>query len=308
MEPDYVARCLQLAVLLEVSAYPKPGNVHRTRDFSDTRYEHFLASAVALYPHFREAARRGVECLEGVRGLSDVGVGEVVKKCVEDMLGWQRGGNTHLGTILLLVPMAVAAGMIAAESFSPATLRRNLTLVVKSTTPRDAVMVYDAISAAGPGGLGRAPKLDVRDESSRREILEKGITLYEIFEIASSYDSVAYEWVSGYRITFEVGYPFLVKELEKAGDINVAVVNTFLRVMAEVPDTLIARKFGAERARDVSLMARRALEKGGLATREGRRVVYELDDALHSAGLNPGTTADLVCSCLAVLTLGGYRP
>ena len=42
---DHVSRCLQLAILLEVSAYPKPGNVHRTADFQETDYEHFLASA-----------------------------------------------------------------------------------------------------------------------------------------------------------------------------------------------------------------------------------------------------------------------
>ena len=53
---DYVSRCLQLAVLLEVSAYPKPGNVHRTVDFEATKYEHYLASAVALMPHLRQAA------------------------------------------------------------------------------------------------------------------------------------------------------------------------------------------------------------------------------------------------------------
>ncbi|WP_455363487.1 triphosphoribosyl-dephospho-CoA synthase, partial [[Eubacterium] cellulosolvens] len=39
---DEIAAALQLAVLLEVSAYPKPGNVHRTRDFELTRFEHFL--------------------------------------------------------------------------------------------------------------------------------------------------------------------------------------------------------------------------------------------------------------------------
>ncbi len=35
---EYIRRCATLAALLEVSASPKPGNVHRTRDHSDTRY------------------------------------------------------------------------------------------------------------------------------------------------------------------------------------------------------------------------------------------------------------------------------
>ena len=33
--------CAQLAAALEVSGWPKPGNVHRTADFTDTRFEHY---------------------------------------------------------------------------------------------------------------------------------------------------------------------------------------------------------------------------------------------------------------------------
>lgn len=39
---DDLARCLSLASLLELAGWPKPGNVHRTRDFENTRFEHFL--------------------------------------------------------------------------------------------------------------------------------------------------------------------------------------------------------------------------------------------------------------------------
>ena len=54
--PADVAAAGQLACLLEVSA-PKPGNVSPDRHFHDTRYEDFLASAVAIGPAFasREA-------------------------------------------------------------------------------------------------------------------------------------------------------------------------------------------------------------------------------------------------------------
>ncbi|WP_343241290.1 triphosphoribosyl-dephospho-CoA synthase, partial [Methanoculleus sp. UBA389] len=34
----------QMAMMLEVCAYPKPGNVDRCHDYSGTRLEHFLAS------------------------------------------------------------------------------------------------------------------------------------------------------------------------------------------------------------------------------------------------------------------------
>ena len=46
MSGEEIAAAAQLACLLEVSA-PKPGNVSPARHFHDTRYEDFLASAVA---------------------------------------------------------------------------------------------------------------------------------------------------------------------------------------------------------------------------------------------------------------------
>ncbi|RLG27584.1 fumarate hydratase, partial [Methanosarcinales archaeon] len=58
MTPDEIAQCATLAMALEVSATPKPGNIDREHNYPDTRYEHFLASAIATYPFFAEAARR----------------------------------------------------------------------------------------------------------------------------------------------------------------------------------------------------------------------------------------------------------
>ncbi len=310
--PDYVSRCLQLAILLEVSAYPKPGNVHRTRDFSDTRYEHFLASAVAVSPYFRKAAERGILYSSGNIDASEIGIGSLIRGSVEEILSWQHGGNTLLGTIILLIPMAVSAGATinTEKFFSQHVFRRNIGVVTKFTTPEDAVAVYEAIRKAKPGGLGKAPELDVHDPRSTTRILREKITLLEIFKIASRYDSVASEWVSNYRVTFEIGYPYIKRELSRHGDINIATVHTFLKILSEVPDTLIARKVGIEKAKEISLMAKHILELGGLLTGDGRRELDRFDRMLHDPEhlLNPGTTADLVSATLATLILSGYRP
>ena len=60
---EHIAGCLELAILLEVSGYPKPGNVHRTADFPETTFEQYLASAVAIAPSFRMAVEQGIKVL-----------------------------------------------------------------------------------------------------------------------------------------------------------------------------------------------------------------------------------------------------
>ncbi|MDP6641398.1 MAG: triphosphoribosyl-dephospho-CoA synthase, partial [Nitrososphaerales archaeon] len=54
-----VMNAAQLAASLEVSATPKPGNVHRNADYPSTRFEHFLSGAVALGPAISSAASQG---------------------------------------------------------------------------------------------------------------------------------------------------------------------------------------------------------------------------------------------------------
>jgi triphosphoribosyl-dephospho-CoA synthase len=307
-----VSQCLQLAILLEVSAYPKPGNVHRTADFLGTRYEHFLASAVAVAPHLREAAEKGRKALTENIPLDAINLGKIIKDSVSDVAAWQRDKNTLLGSVTLLVPVAAAAGLTLANrgSFSVNALRHNLKSVVEATTPKDAVNFYDAIAIAKPGGLGKAPRLDVNDKASKQRILAQGTSLYEVFQISSSWDSISAEWTRNFHITFDIGHPFFTAQLEETGDINTASVHTFLKVLSLVPDTLIARKAGKPKAEWVSKEAGKVLDAGGLATSKGKTSLRRLDQELHdiSHKLNPGTTADITSAVLAVAILEGYRP
>lgn len=308
---EHVSRCLELAILLEVSAYPKPGNIHRTADFLETRYEHFLASTVAVAPHFKSAAERGIKVSKGKIGPASVGIGAIIKEAVKSVSLWQRGGNTLLGSIMLLSPVAVAAGVtLAKEKFSLSRLRENVRLIVESSTPMDAIYVYDAISIAKPSGLGKAPKLDVTDPASKQKILDDRVTLFEVFKIASEYDSIASEWINNYTITFDLGYPYFTQQLEETKDVNTATVNTFLKILSEVPDTFIARKVGLAKAKLVSAEARQVLEKGGLTTQSGRNLLWEFDKKLRDPAheLSPGTTADIMGAVLAISILNGYRP
>ncbi len=306
----HISKCLELAILLEVSA-DKPGNVNFVVGFEGTRVEHFLASAVAAHASFEEAARRGIAVSNRELRISDAGIGELIKNCTADIDVWQRGGNTLIGTTMLFVPLAVAAGMtpLKGNSFDFAELRRNLKLAVESTTPQDAVHLYEAIDIAKPSGLNGAPDLDVHDPNSKERLLKEQVSLFQVFKIAAGYDDICSEWVNNYPVTFNLAYPYLMEQL-KSRDLNTAIIHTFLKVLSERPDTFIARKVGAEQAREISLDAQKVLALGGVATAKGKQSILEFDKKLRNSGnlYNPGTTADITAAALALCTLSGYRP
>ncbi len=306
----HISKCLEMAILFEVSAN-KPGNVNFVVGFEGTRVEHFLASAVAASSAFEEAAKRGVAVAEGKLKLADAGIGHLIKTCVADIDAWQSGGNTLLGTVMLFIPLAVAAGMTPTNSkgdFDTGKLRANMKLAVEATTPQDAVCVFEAIAIANPSGLNGAPDLSVSDVNSKTRLIEENVSLFKVFQIAASYDDICYEWVNSFPIMFDLAFPYLMNKLEHQW-LNTAIVDSFLKVLSERPDTFISRKVGAENAKKISQAATHVLDLGGAETKSGKEAIAQLDKMLREYGndYNPGTTADITASTLALCTLSGYR-
>jgi triphosphoribosyl-dephospho-CoA synthase len=275
--PPEVAAAGQLACLLEVSA-PKPGNVSPDRHFHDTRYEDFLASAVAIGPALADAGK--------------VPLGATVRRAVDDTLQWTRS-NTNLGIVLLLAPLARAA-LVKGGS-----LRDRVGRVLAETTVADAQEVYIAIRRARPGGLGASKAEDVSEAPT--------VGLREAMALAAERDAIAREYVTDFALTFEVGVPALRDARSEALVWSDAVVEAYLALLDAAPDTHIARKLGTAEADTVSRRARKVRAAGGTRSAEGRTALAELDADLRDPRnrRNPGTTADLTCAALFVVILEG---
>ena len=304
-----ISQALQLGLLLEVSS-KKPGNVNLSSGFVGTKFEHFLASAVASIPSFENAAFRGISVLEGNLEVKNLGIGKIIQNCLEEINAWQKGGNTLLGAIILFVPIAAAAGMTKLKDvFDLLKLRANLKKVIQSTTPKDAVHLYEAFDAIKPSGLNKAPDFDLNSPESKNRLLKENIPLYNVFKIAVDYDDVCSEWINNYSISIDLAYPYLLKQI-KTRDLNTAIIHTYLKVLSKHPDTLITRKVGLKLSREISSDANYLLELGGLDTKEGQQELIVFDNKLRKNGnnLNPGTTADLIAATLGFYVLTGYRP
>jgi len=308
---NYVAGCAQLATLLEVSAYPKPGNVHRLHDFMTTKYEHFLAGSIALSPSINKLAQAGFDIKAGHKTWEELRLGNCVYSAIKNSFKWQSGGNVNLGIVLLFAPIAVAAGYILRdESIRVDDLIQVANKTMKSTTPKDAVSVYRSIRYSMTDKvLGSASDLDVNEKSSIKQILRDKINLYDVFIKCAERDTICKEWITGYSITAKEGYPYLVEAIKSSRNINTATIDTFLYLLSQNPDSLIVRKNDLMTAKYVSDRAREILNHGGYGSQTGRNLTEKLDLDLQGTDglLNPGTTADLTAASLFLLLLSGWR-
>ncbi|NIR58340.1 MAG: triphosphoribosyl-dephospho-CoA synthase, partial [Gammaproteobacteria bacterium] len=161
----------------------------------------------------------------------------------------------------------------------------------------DARWVYRAIRVAAPGGLGKSDRYDVAEEPEW--------TLLEAMRYARARDRIAGEYASGYAEVFEYAVPRWRRFHAQWGDEAWATTAVYLGLLARDSDSHVARKWGQAVAREVSAVAAR-LEQELSRLSHPERMAAELRDqdaAFKRAGINPGTTADLVVAALLAVGL-----
>lgn len=271
-------QCATLACLLEATA-PKVGNVHRGADFDNLAFADFVASAVAIGPAMESAKTTGVgitilEAIKATRQLVDT--------------------NTNLGMVLLLAPLA------AIPRDEP--LARGIGKVLRGLTPEDCRWVYESIRLAQPGGMGKVDDMDVAARPPS--------DLLVAMAAAADRDLVAQQYVTDFDLVLNKVAPWL-NESATRWSLTDAIIHTHLRLLAEYPDSLIARKCGLEMAREASSYATAVLAAGSPGDDSYQEAAADLDFFLRSDGnrRNPGTTADLIAAGLfALLREGKLQP
>lgn len=257
----------QLAMMLEVCAYPKPGNVDRCHDFAETHLEHFLASVIC--------ARKALEEAEEGRGR----IGEIIRHAVRDT-AFHKGGNTHFGAFILLMPLLYGRdipGAIAA---------------VSRTDTSDAVAFYQAFAMTAVK-MNESDELDVNDPRTLALIREREMTLLDIMHHSAANDMVAREWVNGFSLVRRGA-----DLLQQLGPGRRAIADAFLTLLATEPDTFIIKKHGPDTARETMMRARDVMD--------GKLTVEQFDEDCISRDINPGSIADIIIASIFIALGEGW--
>ncbi|WP_295722378.1 triphosphoribosyl-dephospho-CoA synthase [uncultured Methanobrevibacter sp.] len=289
LNPEMIGKIVQIASVLEVSGYPKPGNVHRTRDYDDMVFEDFLISGIVIGDHLRHLSKRTIENKDD---LSKIQIGKAVYDAVTETNEWIEN-NTNLGIVMMTFPIGAAAAI----SNNMEELRDNIGKIMAVSTVEDAIYLYDAINIASAGGMGDQDEYDVTSDKAKEELIKNNQTLWDVLKISAPWDDLASELTSKMPIIFEFSYP-IYSELRVNNSLNKSGVLTFLEILQKVPDTLISRKYNDEVASEVSVKTRDLLKYKDLENFE--EYLHEFDNYLYDNHLNPGTTADLTAATIMV--------
>jgi len=257
----------QLAMMLEVCAYPKPGNVDRCHDYPDTWLEHFLASTILARPALEEAER------------GEGRIGEIIRHAVQQT-SCHTGGNTHFGAFILLIPLVYGGDIKGAMQ------------VIAKTDVSDAVAFYRAFALTAVRTYP-TDAIDINDPKALDTLRDKEMTLLDVMHHSAKNDMVAREWVTGFPLTRH-GADLLAT----FGPGRDAIVRMFVTLLAMEPDTFIIKKQGREVADEVIRKARNVLD--------GTYTVERFDAECIEKGINPGSIADITIAAIYVALSEGW--
>jgi triphosphoribosyl-dephospho-CoA synthase len=266
-----------LAACAEELAAPKPGNVHVHADGHGMTVADFLRSAEAAAPAL---------CAPGAKlGDRIFGAVAATRKAVAQ--------NTNLGIVLLCAPL-----LMAAEAHEP-DLKAGVRGVLQDADLADAEAVFAAIRLAAPGGLGDAPRNDVREPAN--------VTLTVAMAEAAHRDSIARQWANGFPDVFGLGSGVYAAARRRWKEPEWAALAAFLEFLAAFPDSHVLRKHGAEEAERLRRDAGPVRERlwGAGEPFLFLPALLGWDQQLKQRGINPGTSADLTVATILAWRLSG---
>jgi len=270
MRATAIRAAFEAACRAELAA-PKPGNVHRFAAGHGMTAADFERSAAAAAPGL---------CRAGA------GLGARVREAVIATRA-ALGQNTNLGIVLLCAPLAMAAER-------GGDTRATLHAVLAEADLADTEAIFRAITLAAPGGLGDAPRHDVRAPAR--------VPILRAMAEAAARDSIARQWSSDFADIFTLGLPALTARWARQAGAYWPTLAVYFAFLARFPDSHILRKHGAAAAARVRATA--ALWQDRLArAAKPAELLPELlvwDAELKAGAINPGTSADLTVATLFI--------
>jgi len=278
IEPRRVREAYLLACELDVASI-KPGNVSAVAPGHGMRADHFHRSAMAS--------------ADAVSDLAP-GLGPRIQRAVAATHAAVRM-NTNLGIVLLCAPLAEAA-----LRMTPGwQLRSEVREVLRAADVDDAEQMFAAIRIATPGGLGDAAEHDVMHPAR--------VSVRDAMAAAAERDRIAALYTSDFAELFDDALPHLSAARVAVGSTHAAVTDLYLHLLSHYPDSHVQRKFGADAAEALRERAARVYRAWREAAVDADHdhgsdgasaLLMDFDECLKSAGINPGTTADMTVATL----------
>ncbi|UWF48982.1 triphosphoribosyl-dephospho-CoA synthase [Pseudomonas sp. N3-W] len=254
------------ALIDEADLSPKPALVDRRGNGAHTDLHLGLmhASALSLWPAFKEMAETAIECGEVGLPLREA-LGRIGREGEQAMLATTHGVNTHRGAIWALGLLVAAAALEPESSGASAVTLRAARLALLDDRYAPRPLSHGAQVAQRYGARG------AREEAQL-----------------------------GFPAVLQRALPQLKRSRSLGHGEQNARLDALLAIMTRLADTCVLYRAGEQGLHTMQSGAQAVLDAGGSASLAGRRRLHELDQQLIALNASPGGAADLLAACLFI--------
>ena len=274
---DKLSEYLSQAILLEVSAYPKPGlvNRHTNGAHSDMSILTFAMSSVivsrAYYKLFELGKQHNSDMSSLFYEVRQIGIKEE-----RNLLQVTKGVNTQRGILFAGGILAAAGGYLAQKS--------------------DAVAedIFVIVMSMAKGLVKQELEhLNISAKPTAGELLYKkhGIT------------GIRGEVEKGFPSVRNVGLPALETAFKQGICLNDSLVHGLISLMTCVEDSNVIWRTDYKTLQNVQELAKDILDKGSIFTSIGREAIEKFDHDCVERRISPGGSADLLSITIALFLL-----
>ena len=273
------------AMLLEVSATPKPGLVDRLNSgaHKDMNYHTFLTSSNSVFNGLYSCALEGANFKEGDGSKLLVRLRKIGKECEKEMLKVTQGINTHKGLIFSLGILLAATARLIENGMRLAT-EGNSTLICEEVK-RITI------------GLSRG---DFKDLTHK-----KNLTHGEAIYIKYGIKGIRGEVEEGFPMVVQHGLPLFKKQDLKELGLNSIMLQVLMTFIAYNQDTNIISRGGMEGLSYAQEEACSFLSSGGVYNKEYYMYLTNLNEKFIKRNISPGGSADLLAVAIFLAFIDG---
>lgn len=265
-----------LGMLYEVSASPSPGLVspYSTGAHSDMDFFTFLKSTSSIAYSMYLCAQIGIDNPEGdiLKQLRKIGI-----MAENRMFKATEGVNTQKGLLFLQGVISASAGRCISRKLS--LNRFNISKLCSEIC----------------SGLVDKELKSIKHNKN----LSNGEKLY----IEKGFKGIRGEVEMGLPVVINHGIPAYEDALKSGLEIKKALCHSLVSIMTAVEDTTVLNRCGLDGLCYMRSCAKKAIELGGMKTKQGEEYITDLDSEFIKRKISPGGAADLLAATVMIYKL-----
>lgn len=271
------------AMYRSIIAFIKPGCIHRFSGDLEV-FDNLLSLTNFISQKTSEIYDKVQKLKKGEITLNEIELTKTVYEISKDFYGWNEKSSEYTNPIIITTTLQLYSYLSKGKGFS------DIRTLMRYMSGEQLLPLYDAFIVT------ESKEKSILEDRylTKRKVVEQNITLEEIIEILKD-EMSTYKFVTDIDTVNEC-HKIIIKSNQSNEKINSSIIKGYLYLLSSYGETSLKNKINS------------ILEENGMETRQGAKLLYELDLQLKKQKKEYNYLIVPLISCTLEAFLQGAKP